>query len=159
MKKINLLSIFVVGLGLIVSASVLARGVDNFEAKKNDALQKAQEMKVKIEKECRKDPVACSCQQIPCEDILDVDDSRAKGVYDQCVSERNGCETQRQNGIKQMQEQRDKISTACKKDLNSCDCSIIENEDGKKECELAVVEAKYQAKKNVMKKPMSVIKI
>jgi len=147
MKKINLLSIFVVGLGLIVSASVLARGVDNFEAKKNDALQKAQEMKVKIEKECRKDPVACSCQQIPCEDILDVDDSRAKGVYDQCVSERNGCETQRQNGIKQMQEQRDKISTACKKDLNSCDCSIIENEDGKKECELAVVEAKYQAKK------------
>jgi len=147
MQKNNLLAFIVICLGVVIFTNVLAQAADDPGSKKQELLQKAQEMKVKIEGECRKDPMACSCQQIPCEDILDVEDVRAKEAYDRCVVERNGCETQRQNGIKQMQEQREKISLDCKKDLNSCDCSVIENEDGKKECELAIIEAKYQAKK------------
>lgn len=147
MKNKNILSFGILGLGLLVSAVVFAQSADDFEAKKQEALAEAQELKVKIEKECRKDPVACSCQQIPCEDILEAKDSRAQEVYDRCVQERNGCETQRQNGIRQMEQQREQISSACKKDLNNCDCSSIESEDGKKECELAVTEARYQAQK------------
>ncbi len=40
-----------------------------------------------------------------------------------------------------------RIEQSCRKNLAACDCSSIKNEDGKKQCELAVIEAKYQAEK------------
>jgi hypothetical protein len=49
--------------------------------------------------------------------------------------------------VAKIQEQKNKIEQDCRKNLSACDCSSIENEDGRKQCELAVIEAKYQAEK------------
>lgn len=113
----------------------------------DDAIAKAKGMQSQIEGECRKDPYTCSCEIIPCSDILSSDDSRKDEAYSRCITEKNGCETQRQNGIKQMEAEKQRIESACRKDLSKCDCSQIENENGRKQCELAVIDAKYEAEK------------
>ncbi|HBM46216.1 MAG: hypothetical protein UT05_C0003G0010 [Parcubacteria group bacterium GW2011_GWF2_38_76] len=113
----------------------------------DSAIEKAKGMKSQIESECRKDPYSCSCEIIPCSDILQADDSRKDEAYSRCMTEKNSCEAQRQNGIKQMEAERQRIENACRKDLSKCDCSQIENENGKKQCELAVIDAKYEAEK------------
>lgn len=131
---------------ILLSASTA--GAENASSDQvNDAIGRAREMRSQIEGECRKDPHACSCEIIPCSDILQADDSRKDEAYSRCIVEKNGCETKRQDGIRQMEAERQRIETACRQDLSKCDCSQIGNENGRKQCELAVIDAKYEAEK------------
>ncbi len=142
---INRGAVLLVSLLIVFSFAVLAQD-DDFERQKEEAIAKAKEMKAEIESECKEDPYTCSCHQIPCEDLLEAEHERKQEAYDRCVQERDACEEQRQDAIKEMEQLKDKISSACEKDLDKCDCSDIKSEDGKKECEKAVRQAKKQAK-------------
>jgi hypothetical protein len=120
---------------------------EEIERIKEELIAKAEEMKEEIEKECKKDPVACSCEIIPCSDILEAEHERKQEVYDRCIEEKKKCEEQRQEGIKEMEKEKTQISQECRKDLKKCDCSQITSEEGKEECELAIIEAQYLAEK------------
>lgn len=111
------------------------------------AIESAKAMQNKIIAECKNNPVTCSCDQIPCQDILQIDDPSVQQIYNTCLQEKKSCEQQVQEAILKMQEQKASIEQQCRKNLDKCDCSSIENEDGRKQCELAVIEAKYQAEK------------
>lgn len=118
------------------------------QAQMQEITEKIKAMQIKIEQECKKDPNNCSCEQIPCDEILQAGDNpQVQKGYQLCLQEKAKCEKQKQEAILKMQEQKTAIEQSCKKDISKCDCSAIENEDGKKQCELAMIEAKYQAEK------------
>ncbi len=129
------------------AVTVVVSDVVKLSAEEQEILDKAKMFQREIIKECKKNPMGCSCQRISCDDLLQIDHPQAKTAYNSCVSEKSKCEKNRQSGIKEMEKQIQKIEAQCRKDLKSCDCLEIGNEDGKNKCELAVVEAKYQAEK------------
>ena len=129
-----------------ITASV-ADAAETLSADEQEALNKAKALQQDIIKECKKDPAGCSCQRISCDDLSQIDHPQAKKAFNLCISEKSKCEKNRQSGIKEMEKQQQKIEAQCRKDLKKCDCSEIENEDGKNKCELAVIEARYQAEK------------
>lgn len=112
-----------------------------------EIIANAKAMQAKIIAECKKDPNTCSCEEIPCQDILQVQDPQAQQIYNTCLQEKESCEQQRLAAISKMQTQKSAIEQNCRKNIEKCDCSSIEDEDGRKQCELAVIEAKYQAEK------------
>lgn len=117
------------------------------EEQKQQAIAQAQAMQNQIENECRANPYTCSCDAIPCEDLSEVDNPEAAQAYGRCVTEKNGCESKRQAAIAEIEAAKQRIETACRADVNNCSCESIQNEQGKKECELAIIEAKYRAEK------------
>ncbi len=118
------------------------------EAEQKAAIINQVQAKVtQIEGECRQDPYVCSCEGIPCNDILEADNSEAREAYDRCISEKNNCEAKRQTAIAEIEETKARIEGECRENISACNCDSIENENGKKECELAIIEAKYQAEK------------
>lgn len=120
---------------------------EEFEAMKDEAIAKAKERRAEITAECKEDPYSCSCKSIPCEDLLDADHEQKEKAYGRCVEERNSCEEQRLVAIEKIEGLKSKIKNSCRKSLNDCSCNEIDNSDGRKECELAVIEAKYEAEK------------
>jgi hypothetical protein len=147
MKK--LLGIFAVSAVAVFAGALFATAqqAEITEADIERGLGEARAMQAQIENECRKDPHACSCQNIPCENILQVDHPRKNEAYSRCAEERSGCEAKRQDAIRQIEEIQSKIEVSCRKNINACSCDEIDNNDGRKKCELAVIEAKYQAEK------------
>ncbi len=144
-KNIPLMAVvaamFLLGLGFAAAAQEFT------DEQIQQGLQKAREMQARIEGECRVDPYTCSCDAIPCEDILRADDSRARGAYDRCVLEKRGCESRRQAAIREIEEAKSRIESECRANLDSCSCESITNPEGKEDCELAIIQAKYQAEK------------
>jgi len=117
----------------------------------NEQIQKglgeARAMQARIENECRQDPYTCSCDAIPCEDILQTDHPRTQEAYARCAQEKTGCESKRQGAIQEIEAAKSRIESACRANLEACDCSSVANPEGKKQCELAIIQAKYQAEK------------
>ena len=117
------------------------------EEEKAEARAKVEQLRDEITAECMDDPYSCSCQRIPCDDILKADHEDKDKYYKKCVDAKGDCENKRQNAIKEIEATKQKIESQCRKNLDSCDCSSIDNEDGKEECELAIINARYEAEK------------
>lgn len=145
MKKNFILFFILIFFVIIVAKINIVQA--QYSAEEQEAIDRALAMQAQITAECESDPHTCSCEGIPCGDILSAEHERAQEAYDRCLVEKNNCETQRQNGIKEMEEQQAKIENQCRQNLEACDCTAVTKVEGKKKCELAIIEAKYQAQK------------
>jgi len=141
---------------ITLGALILFLGFNNFakaalsdmnDSQIQEGISQVQAMMAQIEGECKKDPVNCSCQDIPCGDILKADYPQLQEAYQICLQGKSSCELNKQKAIAEMEKQKTNVEQACRKDLSKCDCSAVEDEDGRKQCELAVIEAKYQIEK------------
>ena len=130
-----------------VNKSSFTASLSGLSDEEKVVLKNAQEMQGKIFNDCKKDPFVCSCEAIPCTDVLKLDHPKAQETYDKCVVEKNKCESQRQGAMEKIKEISAKIESQCRKDMKKCSCDSVDNEEGKKQCEMAVIEAKYQAQK------------
>jgi hypothetical protein len=101
--------------------------------------------------QCINDPYNCPCEDIPCNQILDSDDSDAQRAYKKCISEMDYCKAQRKQGIEEMEKQRKEIESSCRQDFSLCDCTAIRSPTGRQECETAVINAKKQAQEEMEK--------
>ena len=112
-----------------------------------EAKQKVEQLKAEITAECTDDPYGCSCERIPCDDLLEAEHERKQEVFDRCMEEKQKCEDQRQEGIAEMEELQQEIEEECRENLERCNCNSVRNEEGKRQCELAIIDAKYEAEK------------
>ncbi len=117
------------------------------QAKIQEGIGQAREMKARIEAECRQGPYICSCDQIPCGDIMQIEHERAGEAYNKCQQEKANCEAARQAAIAEIEATKSRVEAECRRNLDKCNCDSITNEQGKKDCELAIIEARYQAQK------------
>jgi hypothetical protein len=146
MKKITILlliSLFIFGLN-IASASLTS-------SEKNQLISDAQREKEIIMAQCIEDPHNCPCENIPCSSIRGYDDPDSDRAYKRCIEEMDYCKKQRQEAIKEMEKQRKEIEEKCRKDFSKCDCSSIKSQSGRKECEIAVSNAKKQMQEEMEK--------
>ena len=131
-------------------AVVIVPAEDKVEDLKDEELEiinKNKEFQKEIIKGCKEDPVGCSCQQISCDDLSDIDHPKAKTAYKSCVLEKIKCEKNRETGIREIEKKIQKIEADCGKDLKKCVCLGVESKDGKNKCELVLIEAKYRKEK------------
>jgi len=130
---------------LFIASSALAQEITDTQIQQG--IGQARSMQAQIENECRKDPYTCSCDAIPCEDILQADHPQVQEAYSRCVSEKSGCESQRQAAIVEIEATKSRIESECRANLSECSCESINNQEGKKQCELSIIQAKYKAEK------------
>jgi len=126
---------------ILFSLSVLSI-TDEEKAQIKDSYE---QMKEEISTACQEDPYTCSCDRIPCEDILNAENEDKDKAYDKCVEKRDECDKNRDNAISEMETLKSSIEKECRKDITKCDCSQISSKKGKEDCKLAVTQAKFLA--------------
>jgi len=150
MKKADVFKILLATGFLFVFSSAAAHEIT--EERLQSEIGQARAMQSQIENECKADPRACSCDAIPCEEILQSEDPSAQEAYGYCVEGKSSCEQKRQAAIAEIDATKTRIENECRQNIDKCSCEEIQNSEGKKQCELSVISAKYQAEKEKSEK-------
>ena len=111
----------------------------------DQAIERAKQLREQIINDCHRDPFSCSCDIIPCEDVLDSEHEQKEQAYQRCLQEKQTCYDRLDEGRQKALEQRERISSTCRENLDECDCSQIDTNEGRRECEIELERARREA--------------